>query len=261
MTRIGVIGVGVVGQAIVDTLIDKKIEYSSYDKFKLDKSHATDLIFQTDFIFVSVPTPNAENGRQNIGALLEALTMLKGKYAGVVIVKSTVLPGTMNRLSEFFPDLRLVHNPEFLNEKTALEDFIAQRTVLLSGKPVDTAACEEFFKTILVLTKTYVHSENYRSTEIAKYVHNCVLAVKLSFLNEIWDICTCQDEYNEAAGMAYHFGNLGHHHAVPGPDTKLGWGGNCFPKDMKALKNFMKDIGVKNTTISGALETNRRMRT
>lgn len=229
---------------------------SCYDKFRHERSVNKGHMYSTDILFVCVPTPTKQLKQQQ-GALFEVLDDLAtASYQGVVVVKSTVLPGTMDKLRENFPALRLVHNPEFLTERFASDNYREESTWLLSGDPVDIDTVWAFLQATTA-AKTLYMSPHYRATEFAKYLHNCMLAVKLSFLNEVYDVVGDHEIFEMAVAMASPFGNLGSHTRVPGPDGKRGWGGMCFPKDTMAfLGAFEKDL----PTLRGAVNTNTKLR-
>lgn len=249
---VGIIGLGFVGTAIWETFTEK-VTYG-YDKYK--KINFGELE-DCELIFVCLPTPTRD-GIQNIDAIEENLYILEEeKFKGVVVIKSTVLPGTCRYLNYMFPSLRIVHNPEFLCEKTAQKDFELQETILISGKvQQDCYVLHDFYNENLnEIKRIYIH-DKYETTEWAKYIHNCILPIKLSFLNEVHREMNNQREFDMAISMAKHFGNLGYHNKVPGPDGKLGWGGSCFTKDTEAL--MVQYPSLK--TLRAAIETNKEIR-
>jgi UDPglucose 6-dehydrogenase len=259
--KIAVIGVGMVGSAVVAGSQACE-EICTYDKFREDRTKNWEHAWRTQLCFVCVPTPT-NDGRQDLSAVMDALRLLRGLstegYQGVVAIKSTVLPGTMRYLQDQFPELRLVHNPEFLCERTAVHDYIGQRTILISGKAEDIRVVRVYADKCLRVRDAH-YSQMFECTEWAKYVHNCMLPVQLSFLNEVYDLIGDQWIYDEAVSMAQWFGNVGPRSRVPGPDGQRGWGGACFPKDTKALETFALSRGLRMHTLSGAINTNLNVR-
>lgn len=255
--RIAIIGMGVVGQAVAAASYKCKI--SSFDKYNQNRTQNWGDAQITELCFVCVPTLTV-NRKQDLTEIFSTMKMLERmKYRGVVCIKSTVLPGTMDKLEEAFQDLRIVHSPEFLSEKTARQDYLLQKTALLSGQIEDTSIVMKYFDENLQVTKTFVYTD-FNITEFAKYMHNCMLAVELSFLNEMYDLCGDKEVYNKAIEAAIPFGNIGKLSKVPGPDGKRGWGGMCFPKDMVALQDFSVQQKVSTDTLDGAISTNARHR-
>lgn len=259
--KVAIIGIGFVGSAVL-AASDACSEICTYDKFCPDRTQNWNRAPFTDLCFVCVPTPTDKAG-QDLEAVTDALNHLRGMstegYKGVVVIKSTVLPGTTAWLQEQFPDLRLVHYPEFLCEKTAVNDFANQKTILLSGKIENTRVARIYADLCLNIERAQ-YSEVFADTEWAKYIHNCILPVKLSFLNEVYDLIGNDRCFNEAVEMATWFGNVGGHSMVPGPDGQRGWGGACFTKDTKALEMFASSQGLKMDTLTGAISTNLRVR-
>lgn len=237
-------------------------EVCTYDKFRVERTKNWERAFSTELCFICVPTPTNE-GIQDLSAVHDALNHLRGMstegYRGVVVIKSTVLPGTMRHLQTQWPDLRLVHNPEFLCEKTAATDYQGQRVILISGKMADIRVVR-IYADLCLHTDHAHYSDVFEHTEWAKYIHNCILPVQLSFLNEVYDLIGNQATFDEAIEMARWFGNVGKLTRVPGPDGKRGWGGACFPKDTKALETFALSHGLKMHTLTGAINTNLRVR-
>lgn len=232
--RVGIIGVGVVGGAIKAYLDTRaSMEVCTYD---IRTEGATiEAVLSSDVCFVCVPVATLENGALDFTQLNNTLRLLSiNKYQGNVVIKSTVLPGTCAKIQFQFPGLTIVHNPEFLRESSAAADFARQRAALVSGP--NAVATLRLYKDLCIGVE---YSPNYADTELAKYIHNCFLAMKVIFMNEITG-------YQEKTGMFTHASRAAHlaatqgcigqsHLEVPGPDGQLGYGGMCFPKDMKAF--------------------------
>ncbi len=258
LPHIGIIGIGVVGHAVAVGCYPCRL--STYDKFKPELTSEMGSFPDSTICFVCVPTPSTESG-QDLSAVYDAVKMLNEmSYKGVVVIKSTVRPGTMAQIACLYPKVRLVHNPEFLTEKNAKKDFITQPCVLLSGREADTSEVAAFYRIILRHKYDILDSTNYETTEFAKYIHNCMLPVALSFLNEIYSLCSGPEVFRAAVEMANEFGNLPKHHQVPGPDGKRGWGGMCFTKDSLALLRLAEANGVDMPTLAGAIKTNKSIR-
>lgn len=209
-------------------------------------------------IFVSVPTPNVSK-KQELGPLKSVLTLLTSlDCKAVVVVKCTVLPGTMDRMAYLFPTLRLVHNPEFLTERNAFRDFMTQPSVLLSGKDADVEPVAQAY------LKAFPHmpilrSAEFTTTETAKYIHNCFLATKVAFLNEVAAYCKgIGADYAQAAEFAAAQGVIGNSHImVPGHDGKPGFGGSCFVKDTAAWLSVAEgDLSI----LKAAVDCNKKVR-
>lgn len=257
--KLGIIGCGVVGSAIRTYYVDKGHTVLVYDK---DRSrtgvrYVEDLI-DCEIIFVSVPTLTLDNGNQNLSAFSEVLGNLnRMKFKGIIVHKCTVVPGTTKKMASQYPKLRIVHCPEFLTEANAALDYKNSKVVLLSGHPGDMNVVSDFMNR----PATHCFSE-YESTEIAKYLHNCFLAVKVSFMNEMYDACKAFGvDYDPVVAAVSFLGGIGTGHLkVPGPDGKRGWGGMCFPKDTRAFVNVLSVRGIWPETLAGAMKTNKKVR-
>ena len=241
---IGVIGVGMVGGTIVKDF-EKKFKVNVYDKYK--KMGSWEEVLNSDLIFVCVPTPTVD-GMQDLLAIHEVLfNIAESAFKGPVILKSTVLPGTCDILRSTYPYIKLLHSPEFLTERNAFEDFMKQPAVLVSC-PAEyeyqvLSIILGVFGTILPNTKVCFVAD-FQITEFCKYIHNCFLATKVAFMNQMYDYAQKRGiEWNHAINFAVEQGVIGASHTkVPGPDGLRGFGGSCFPKDTEAILNGSGNI-------------------
>tara|TARA_R100001377_G_scaffold30565_1_gene16662 strand:+ start:1202 stop:2116 length:915 start_codon:yes stop_codon:yes gene_type:complete len=267
MIKIGIIGKGFVGSAVefgfsAQTGCDAEIR--CYDK---DPSKSTNTLEETvnnsDFIFVSVPTPSNHDGSIHLGILESALNDISSIHAGdaITLIRSTVTPGTTQKLQDAYPRLNLVFNPEFLTERSAKFDFINQARFILGGRKVDTEKVAALYKWRFGESVPCIET-NFETAEMIKYMNNCFFATKVSFLNEMKLIADkCGVEWATAVDGFVRDGRIGHTHlAVPGPDGKMGFGGSCFPKDIQAMITFGKSLGVDTNTLKGAWATNIQVR-
>lgn len=249
--KISIIGVGVVGGALLSIFKKFKLEVFTYDKYKEDYPFS-EAVLQSDIIFVCVPTPTI-NFTPNLVCLKEALELIAlSEFKGVTVIKSTVLPGTCDEMHKLYPKLKLVHHPEFLTEKSPSNDFLTEKNILLTGRAVDCSIVDNFYTTYLG-ERVMSWSHDFKVSEMAKYMHNTMLAAKVALCNEIY--LACQEskvDYEQVRKMAVSIGKIGPSHTlVPGDNKQFGYGGNCFLKDMKAfigkydLKIF-KTIHVEN---------------
>ena len=162
----------------------------------------------------------------------------KFEYSGVVIIKSTLAPGTCEHYSSRFR-LNIVFNPEFLRESTTPnEDFENQDTVVIGSSDLETyRLVESMFREVLLPEAVY-HYTSITEAEMIKCAQNTMLASRVALANMIYDACTEHDiSYDKIKGIAFdNFDILGPHMTlVPGPDGKRGFGGKCLPKDIRAF--------------------------
>ena len=236
-SRIGIIGYGVVGKA-ADNTLSKEYDIVKFDKFQsLDRFE--DLLL-CDFIFVMVPTPfDCANNRVDLSSVDESIEKLAFlNYGGLVIIKSTIPPGTCDSYSRSF-DLEIIFNPEFLRESTTPnEDFENQDTVVIGTfSKKSYRKVRDMFKKVLVPDAKYFHTSP-KDAEMIKTAQNTMLASRVALANMIYDACNENSvDYNLVKEIAFDkFDILGPHMTqVPGPDGERGFGGKCLPKDIRAF--------------------------
>lgn len=255
---IGVIGLGVVGKAVF-CAFGNTFPTVGYDKFgEFSDDASFEKLLKCEVIFVCVPTPTVD-GVQDRSALDEVMEkLIENNYQGVVCVKCTVVPGTMDK----YGGLKLTHNPEFLTAAKPYEDFMAQKAVIVSGASVDTQVVASVYNALL--PDSVVHEyEDFYVTELAKYYSNCFLAVKVTFANEMYDLCKKLDvDYDAVREATLTQGLVAPNHTkVPGPDGKTGFGLGCFPKDTLALLSYNRDLGLMPYVLAAAIEANKQRRT
>ena len=265
MTRynVGIIGNGFVGQALAYGFSPvAKIRIYDLDPLKcIDEFKET--VNRSDILFVSVPTPMNPNGSINLDIINDVITKIDDasiRKDNVVVLKSTVVPGTTDFLKEKFPSLNFVYNPEFLTERKAKFDFLNQSRVVLGGD----------FKSVQKVVGLYINRFNHcnfvktdcRTAEFIKYLGNVFFALKVSFANETrlfaeeigvnWD--------DALRGFVADGRVADSHLHVPGPDGKLGFGGSCLPKDLNAFIALADSVGISLNTLKAAWQTNLEIR-
>lgn len=264
MKTIGIIGRGFVGSAVefgfsAQTGCDAQVKI--YDKDPMKSAHSLEeTVNDSEVVFLSVPTPSNEDGSINLEVLRKALTEIASvneRTNNIILIRSTVIPGTTRKFQEEFPTLNLVFNPEFLTERSAKFDFINQARVILGGSPENTKIVAELYKWRFGSTQTIIET-TWETAELIKYMNNCYFATKVSFLNEMKLISdACGANWEDAKEGFVRDGRVGHSHmSVPGHDGKLGFGGSCFPKDIQAMIAFAAELGIEANTLKGAWSTN-----
>ena len=267
MKKIGIIGRGFVGSAVefgfsAQTGCDAIVKI--YDKDpKLSLHTLDDTVNESDFIFVSVPTPSNQDGSINLAILHDVLSSINqiNKSNNIILIRSTIVPGTTSDFEQEFPNLNLVFNPEFLTERSAKYDFINQSRFILGGKKTHTEKVASLFRWRFGYSIPIIET-NFETAELIKYMNNCFFATKVSFLNEMKLISDkVGSDWDVAVEGFLRDGRIGHSHlSVPGPDGKLGFGGSCFPKDIQAIINFAKNLNLNLRTLEGAWDTNLSVR-
>ena len=267
MKKIGIIGRGFVGTAVEFGFSAQCGCNAIIKSFDIDESRKKDSLDVTvnnsDFIFVSVPTPSNHTGidLSSLISALESIEQVNRRNDNIILIRSTIIPGTTKKLDEKFKKLNIVFNPEFLTERSAKFDFINQSRFIIGGDPKFTNMVAQLYKWRFGSTALIIQT-NYETAELIKYMNNCFFATKVSFLNEMKILSQkIGADWDTSVQGFVSDGRIGHSHIqVPGPDGKLGFGGNCFPKDVKAILEFSKKLGVNLNTIKGAWETNLDVR-
>lgn len=217
----------------------------------------------SEFVFICVGTPSGVDGEADLKYVEAAATSIAKamKKPIIVINKSTVPVGTGDWVSDIIKrnqanpvDFSVVSCPEFLREGSAIADFMnPHRTVLGS---TDSDAADKVAQLHLPLRSPIVIT-NLRTAEMIKYASNAFLATKISFINEIANICEAlgADVTEVAAGMGYDQ-RIGHQFLYAG----VGYGGSCFPKDVQALAHMANQMDVEPKILNAVMETNESRR-
>ena len=185
---------------------------------------------------------------------------IKDKSDKIIVVKSTVPPGTTEKLNNTYHKFDIIFNPEFLTEANFIEDFKNQNRIILGGLKTITAKIKQIY--IEIFPKAEIIETDSTHAEMVKYFANTFLATKVSFANEMKMICDKLDiDYNKVVEYATYDDRLGNSHwSVPGPDGKLGFGGSCFPKDINALISVASELGIVPKLLKSAWEVNLKVR-
>jgi UDPglucose 6-dehydrogenase len=236
----------------------------------------------TGIFFVCVPTPMYEDGTADVSIVEEVLAGIcdspsrAGAPHRIAVLKSTVPPGSVQRWNARFGTadgggLHTVFNPEFLTEANALADMRSQERVVLGGPRPYINEVRNLYRRLF--PKMAIIKTSSSTAEMVKYVTNCMLAVKVSFANEMAQICEALDaegldiDYDKVIEYATFDRRVGDTHwAVPGPvptqDGRFvrGFGGHCLPKDINALISVARECGVDPTVLRAAWEKNLEVR-
>jgi|TARA_R110001583_G_scaffold43557_2_gene138621 UDPglucose 6-dehydrogenase len=260
--KIGIIGNGFVGNSIAFGFSPTH-EIRIHDKDPKRNLNTIEEVLECDFIFVAVPTPMDDEGHMHLGVVIKALSEIweKNKRTdNIIILKSTMTPGTSELLIEQFPNLNIIFNPEFLTERTAKLDFLTQARIILGGNLKHTSKVKALFE------QRFMHCNvmemDTTTAEMIKYMNNIFFASKVSIMNEFKQVCDKVGANWEKAVRGFAADQrIGDSHLnVPGPDGKYGFGGSCFPKDINAFMSMADALEVEVPTIKGAWKTNLNVR-
>ena len=226
------------------------------------------LIDACDFIFVAVGTPQRPNGAIDLSMIKKAISSIgkilcKNNKNPIIIIKSTVVPGTMKNVilpilekesnKKAGDDFGLISNPEFLQESNAIKDTKFPHAVVLGGYQTKyMIKTKNFFSKLHPNTPIII--TNHQTAEMIKYANNSFLATKISFINQLSNICqnisgANIDDIAKTIGLDPRIGKL---FLNAGP----GYGGSCLPKDMKALINFATKSRIKPILLNAVEEIN-----
>ncbi|MEQ9407127.1 MAG: UDP-glucose/GDP-mannose dehydrogenase family protein [Fuerstiella sp.] len=231
------------------------------------------LTFTTDYaeaisgarcIFICVGTPQDEQGAADLKYVQSAAEQL-AEYmmpGAVVICKSTVPVGTNRRVREWIEaktDTKFysASNPEFLKEGAAIDDFTKPDRVVVGIDDEEAAdLLQELYRPFLRTEKPFI-SMGIESAEMVKYAANCMLATKISFINEMANICEqVNADINDVRKGIGHDARIGFSFLFPG----VGYGGSCFPKDVRALASLAAEHGVEPRILRTVDETNNQQK-
>jgi len=245
--RIGLVGKGFVGEAFYEGMKEHyTIDVWDTDPTKRTVESLEQLVGWCNVIFVSVPTPMRPNGASDISIVESVVTDINrvARTQKIVVVRSTVPPGTCEKLNKSPHGLSVVFNPEFLTEANYIQDFKNQNRIILGGKPESIQVVEEIYQK--AFPGVPVVRTDWKTAEMVKYLANTYLSAKVSFANEFKTICDALGvSYDEVVRIATLDERLGKSHwRVPGPDGHKGFGGTCFPKDVNALLAVAKKLKV-----------------
>jgi UDPglucose 6-dehydrogenase len=251
-----IIGHGFVGKAVdygfsnsdvVKTIIDPKYGNSIDDV----------VISDYDATFVCVPTPMKSDGSIDstiLDTVMEQINSQSRSRIHRIIIKSTVTPDIINKHAHD----GIVYNPEFLREKTALEDFVNPDFHVFGGLNWDTIAVEELYRKYSSCRICPTFHVSYKEASLIKYAINSFLALKVIFFNQLFDVAQESGaSFNKIIKALDEEPRIGNSHMrVPGFDSKRGFGGACFPKDTAALIAFTD----KMTLLEKAVNINNEYR-
>ncbi len=232
-------------------------------------SFTTDLkkaVKQALAVFICVGTPPAEDGSADLSQIREVALSLAEALDDykVVVTKSTVPVGTNRWIKQLIDKHKknnvavdIISNPEFLREGSAVEDFMHPDRVVIGGESAYAIAIVKDIYRPLYLAETPFIITDLETAEMIKYASNAFLATKVSFINEIANLCERLGADVTVVARAMGFDpRIGRKFLNPGP----GFGGSCFPKDVKALVHQGREVGERMRILEAVLEVNERQK-
>ncbi len=231
-------------------------------RFTTDTAEAT---ARSQVVFLAVGTPPREDGSADLSNIESAAVAVGKALSGytVVVVKSTVPVSTCDHLEKLIAEharhqFHVVSNPEFLKEGSAVDDFLRPDRVIIGVNDAEAGEIVASLYTPFVRNNKPIMIMSRRASEMSKYASNAYLATRISFINEIAEICERMnidvDEVRRGMGAD---ARVGHHFLYPG----VGYGGSCFPKDVQALASFGCDAGADCEILEAVHRRNDAQRT
>jgi UDPglucose 6-dehydrogenase len=246
--NISIVGAGFLGSAIYHGF-SPYCQIKFYDKYKEGYSSAEEVANFSKFIFICVPTPLDSEDKQDISSMDDAVKTVAelATERKIIIPKSTILPGTTRRYVEMYPQHDFVFNPEFLTERNHILDFLNQSRIVLGGKTNDDAALNEVEALYRIkFEHTPIFKCTYEEGEFLKYMCNGYFALKIIYMNEVYRLCEKKGyDFEKIKNMFLSDQRIGNSHCqVPGFDGMFGYGGKCFPKDIRSIVSWAKENEV-----------------
>lgn len=246
--NITIAGYGFVGLAH-ETVLKKSFKVNIYDPYKGYNNFGT-----PDGVIVCVSTPSAQDGSCDMSNVFDVLEVAPNVP---ILIKSTISIEGWQSIKQQFPKHKIAFSPEFLRAATAEEDFFNTRKIYIGGDEIGFwhALFRVAFNDANFTTQVAVAEELI----LAKYFRNSFLATKVSFFNQVYDLCTAMGaDYNIVRHIVAEDARIGLSHTEV--TAQRGYGGHCFPKDMSAIVHTAKLVDVDLSLIKGAENYNKTIR-
>jgi UDPglucose 6-dehydrogenase len=253
--KLGIIGLGIVGQAIYNNYIKLNYDIVTYDV--RDQDSRFDHLLDAVSIFVCVPTNTLTDNACDTSAVDQTLQKLEdNKYSGLIIIKSTMLPGSTDAFCVKYPCLKICFIPEFLRQDHATEDYLIQQHHLIVGCNSDDSF--EIVKTVHQdFSQTFVRLSNSEA-EFVKYFVNTFNSLRIVFANVFYESCQLLGaDYNKVLGAAITRNVVAHDSYLKCSDDLRGFEGKCLPKDTRAFAEFLRQSNIPSTLFDSILNDNQ----
>jgi len=246
----------------LEEIIKKNVKYNRLSF----SSNVKESIIESDVIVIAVGTPEAENGQADMSFVLSVAETISNNLNSykLVVTKSTVPIGSGKRIVDLINDrvnnqklFDYVSNPEFLREGSALKDFLWPDRVIIGTDSEKAYGIMRNVYRPLYINKNPITHTSIETAEMIKYASNSFLALKISYINEIANLCEAVGaDVHKVANAMGQDGRISDKFLHPGP----GFGGSCFPKDLEALLSISEDNNVKMKTVEAAIIANNNQK-
>tara|TARA_R100001594_G_scaffold147606_2_gene200938 strand:- start:2882 stop:3682 length:801 start_codon:yes stop_codon:yes gene_type:complete len=256
--KLGVVGVGVVGGAIAEGFKDLGHDVYLHD-IKYNNT-SIENVLPTKICFICVPTPPLKDGECDTSIVLSVIEDLqKLKYQGIIAIKSTVSPGTTEKMQKKFAQLEICFVPEFLRERCAISDFTENHDICVVGTNKDwvySAVKEshgDYPNKFIKLTPT--------EAEITKYFNNVYNATLIIFANSFYEVCKSLGvDYKNVKDAVTQRNHISKNYLECNNNLR-GFGGVCLPKDTLAMAKLSKKLGINIEFFEMLLRENKKYKT
>ena len=260
--KIGICGLGFVGNAVNTFFVNANISTCVYDKYK-NINQLEDLLV-SDLIFICLPTNIKDDNQYEMTEINITMMLLeKQKYTGLVIIKSTVLPKYCSFINNLYPSLKIINNPEFLSSKTAVEDFANQKHIIL-GYTIQSKDYINIVKDMYLelFPNAIISITSSEESALTKLACNSFYATKVQFFTELYLLANKLNlDYDNVRDLMLKNDWINPMHTkVPGNDGHISFGGACLPKDIRALSKFMNNYEVSNLVLDAVIKDNNLTR-
>lgn len=273
MKKVGIWGAGVVGTAtgmIFEHFCPDKVKVTYYDKFKDPyKNNAETLLEESEFVFICLPTPMKVTGEIDLGYIKNALHEIDLYYRKegrslnlpIIIIRSTSVSGSTDRLANEHNRFDFAFCPEFLTEKSFIDDALTTNRVIIGTHFERTyLRIYKLFHLAFGNSVSYFHLSPIEA-ETLKYMSNVFLAGQVMLANEIYFTCRVLGVNYERLRKLLRFDpRIGSFTKVPGHDGDFGIGGKCFPKDLSAFVHLANEKGYMPEIMETMIKLNDRIR-
>mgnify|MGYP003637455012 FL=1 len=252
--KIGVLGLGVVGNAVYTGFLELGHSVSFYDPIKDSKFED---VLGAEICFICVPTPPTEEGFCDTSIVVESIQkLLDNNYKGIVVIKSTVAPGTTEALAQEFSGLEIAFVPEFLRERCAITDFIENHDLCIIG-----TESKECYKKIKEAHGSY--PKNFKmltrtEAELVKYYNNIYNATLITLANSFYEVCknlgASYTEIKNSLVLREHVNDS----YLQCNENFRGFGGVCLPKDTLAIAKLVEKNNLDVNFFKMILEENKK---
>lgn len=253
--KITIIGFGVVGKALLYGF--KKL---GHDCLTIDKNNLSDFkkVINSEIVFLTLPTPLKKNQLDQSIIEIYLKKLSKINFKGLVVIKSTVLPGSTDKYIKIFKNLNICYVPEFLRERCAKKDFVENHDLLLIG-----TKSKKNFKLIKAVHGKYpkkIIQTNIINTEFIKFYSNIYNAIRVTFANSFYDVVKkTNGNYNEIL-KTYLLLNKSSGNYLKSSENLRGFAGACLPKDLSSFIEFAKNKKVNSIFFKSANKYNNAIK-